>query len=111
MVDYSRTKESKRFKDRISSLVPQVFVPPGTFKPTPQQVQEGKENFLNPLFMKALINWHAAKKIQPSVEKYDNFEQPGYSPDYEVFWNERMKAELRQLRKEIQDAHNREKRK
>lgn len=107
MVDYSRTKESKRFTDRVTSLVPRVFAPPGTFKPTVQQAREGHESFLNPLYMKALIDWHAAKKMQPAVEKYDNFEAPGYSPDLEPFWDEILKERFRKLKEQF---HQKEKR-
>lgn len=100
MVDYRKTKPSKNFKDRVTSYVPQLFAPPGTFKPTSQQANTGYETFLNPLFAKAISEWLAARKIQPGVEKYENFEQPGYSPDLEPFWDEKMKNKFRKVKKE-----------
>jgi hypothetical protein len=99
-------KESKNFIDRVSSLLPRIYAPAGTLNPTLQQHQVGFDSLINKQFLEALQQWEAARKIQPGVEKYDNFDQPGYSPDIEPYWDEELKRGFKKAKKEY---HEREK--
>jgi hypothetical protein len=94
------TKPSKNFVDRVSSLVPQQFSEPGTYKPTLPEARAGYESLLNNMYLKLLEQYAATRKIQPGVQNYEDFNQPGYSPDIEPYWDEDMKNEFRQVKKE-----------
>lgn len=69
MARLENQKESKNFKDRVSSLIPQLLAPPGTYRPTAQQANVGHDSLLNLQFLKLLEEWEKQRKFNKVILK------------------------------------------
>lgn len=101
MARLDKVKESKNFKDKTyDGLVP--MRPGASFIPTHKQIESGLDPFLNALFMKALNEQDAARKLLPAIHKYNDFRQPSYMDsvrERDPYWEPDLAEEIRKYKR------------
>jgi hypothetical protein len=101
MARLDKQKESKNFKDKTyGGLVP--MRPGASFLPSHKEIESGLDPFLNTLFIKALNEMDAARKLMPAIHRYNDFRQPSYIDsigEREPYWEPELAEEIRKYRK------------